>query len=149
MNEDKSEVRYELKTPFGYAYKGDTEQASFITLQAPTYKSLAHVSPIKQAFTAAIAEVSEGVEQSDAEANADDSSDITGAAVLQLMYRWSGDMYKIHLYAAELFKSGAALIDGETALKAASLDKMSSDDFEGLVGDYIANFIAPSLMAGE
>lgn len=143
-----SEHIYELKHPFEYAHKGDTQEASFITLFAPTFKQIDKVAPIKQAFTAAISEVTESVD-TDQEAPETDTDSVTGPQVMQLMYRWSGDMTSVFLHAEQLFKSGAALVDGETKLTTPLMEKMQLVDFEGLVGDYIANFIAPSLMTGQ
>ena len=74
---------------------------------------------------------------------------MTGAQCIQVLYRSSVDVTKVFLYAEQLFKSGVALIDGETKLTTPLMEKMSLQDFEGLVGAYIANFIVPSLMDGE
>lgn len=142
-----SEYIYELRTPFGYSHKGEMTDASFISLQPPTFRQLEHLTPIKQAFTSAISEVTKDIDTG--QQNDDgESGDIKGADVLQLMYRWSGDMTKVFLHAEQLFKSGAALVDGESKLTTPLMEKMNPSDFEGLVGDYIANFIAPSLMDG-
>lgn len=142
-----SEVVYELKSPFVYATGADAPEAMFIELSAPSYKSMPHMVPIKQAFMAAIKEVSTDVVE-DKEAPKD--LEITGTQVMQLMYGWSGDLNKIMVYAQELFKSkGVALVDGEEKLTQPLIDKMSVGDFEGMLGAYIANFIAPSLMDGQ
>lgn len=146
-----SEVQYELRNPFGYAAKGgDQVEASFITLTAPNYKQLQHAIPLKQAFTAAIKELDvtdEDRERAKAESSKDDDT-VSATQALQLLYSWSGDASKPLLHAAELFKSGVALVDGEARLTAPMLDKMSADDFEQLVGVYLANFIVPSLKGG-
>ena len=142
-----SEVQYELKNPFDYAYKGNQQAASFITITAPTFKQMDKVTPIKQAFTAAIAEVTADVATTSDDDSKADAEAVTGAQAIQLMLRWSGDMVKINIYAQQLFKL-AALVDGETDLTAPMIDKMSLNDFEGLLGAYIANFIMPSLMDG-
>jgi hypothetical protein len=144
-----SEHTYELKNPFEYALKGDTQTASFITMTAPGYKQVVNFTPIKQAFMSAISEVTEDLDGKQPEEAREAEGSVTGPQVMQLMYRWSGDMNKIFIHAAELFKSGVALIDGETVMKTATLDKMTMTDVEGLLGDYIANFIAPSLMDGQ
>lgn len=141
-----SEIQYELKEPFEYAYKGETQAASFITINAPSFKQMEHAVPIKQAFTAAISEISGTVDAEGVEAS--DSEGVTGAQVMQLMYNWSGDMTKVMVHAQELFKSGVALVDGEEKLTKPLIEKMQMTDVEGLVGAYIANFIAPSLMDG-
>jgi hypothetical protein len=142
-----SEYNYELKQSFGYAKNGDTQEASFITLIAPNFKQMPHMTPIKQAFMSAISEITETTSTSET-ASESEPGDINGAQVMQLMHRWSGDLTKVFLHAQELFKSGAALVDGQERLTVPLMEKMGLTDFENMVGAYIANFIAPSLMDG-
>jgi len=141
-------INYELKKPFNYAYKGDTQEASFISLQPPTMKELTHITPIKQALMAAISQVSDTVDSGNAETPVDDSKP-TAAMMMAVLYRWDGDLNKLLLHAKELFKSGAGLIDGETKFTMPLIEKMDVKDFEAIVGEYIASFLAPSLMDGE
>lgn len=145
-----TDVIYTLKHPFQYTSGGDVVDASFITITAPNYKQLQHAVPIKQAFAVAISEIS--VSDADREKAAaeskEDGEQIKPEQAMQLIYASSRDANKTLLYAAELFKSGAALIDGETKITAPLLEKMSGEDFEGLVGAYLVNFIVPSLTGG-
>lgn len=142
------EVVYELKTPFEYAYKGEMRHAKFITLIAPTFKQIDSVTPIKQAFMRAIVEISADTDVKSVESNSESDQTVTGAQALQVMYNGSGDMVPVMLHAERLFRSGAALIEGETKLTAPLLEKISGLDFERMVGEYIANFIAPFLTSG-
>ena len=82
-------------------------------------------------------------------ADGDAENDLTATGVLQLLYRSSSDMVKTLLHAEQLFKSGIALVDGEEKLTTPVMEKMQGDDFENLLGAYVANFIAPSLMGGQ
>lgn len=146
-----SEITYELKKPFDYAYKGENQSASFITLNEPTFKQLTHVTPIKQAFSAAMAQLSSKDIEKAADDTADDtdeSGDPTAAMMLAVLYQWDGNLSGVFIHAQELFKSGAALVEGETKLTTPLMEKMSTTDFEQLVGEYIAAFLAPSLMNG-
>ena len=145
-----SEHIYELKHPFKYASKGEQVDANFITVFSPNFKQIDKVAPIKQAFTIAIDELnSDDVKiEEDKKEGEKESDGITPTMVLQLLYRANADVTKVFLHARELFKSGAALIDGESSLTIPLMDKMSLDDFEGVLGVYIANFIVPSLMDG-
>lgn len=141
-------MQYELEHPFEYAYKGDLQTASFIDLEGPSYKTMAHFVPIKQAFTAAVSELTKTIDRSNvSEAKADDAG-IDAEQVLQVMYQWSGEMSAVFLHAEQLFKSGVAMVDGETKLTTDLLGKMHFSDVENMLGAYIANFIAASLMAG-
>ena len=151
-----SEYTYELKHPFQYANKGEQVDASFITITGPNYKQMDKVAPIKQAFTVAIEETARGeseaieaAKEAAEEAVGEEDELIPPSQVIQVLYRASSDITKVFLYAEQLFKSGAALVDGETKLTTPLMEKMHLDDFEGLVGAYISNFIAPSLMGGD
>ena len=143
-----SEYQYELKKPFEYGYKGEMQTASFVTLTAPNFKQLAEVTPIKQALMSAISEVSSEVVAEGPETAPSESGDIDAKTVMMLLYRWSGDLTSVMRKAEKLFKSGAAKLDGETILTGALLEKMVLDDFEGMLGAYLANFIVPSLTDG-
>lgn len=142
-----SEHIYELKSSFKYAKGGEQEDANFISLTAPTFKQIDKVTPIKQAFMSAITGIQDSaLASSEVEG---DNTEITGEQCIQLMYHWSGDLTSVFLHAEQLFKSGVALVDGETKLTTPLMEKMQVVDFEGLVGEYIANFIAPSLTDGQ
>ena len=145
------EYSFELKHPFSYANNGQTNDASFISLKAPTFKQMSQITPIKQAFMLAISDVtdSDAIDKDAKDDDSDDSINITGLQVMQVMYRGSGDMTKVLLHAEQFFKSGVAMVEGEVKLTTPLMEKMHLDDFEGLVGAYIANFIAPSLMDGQ
>jgi hypothetical protein len=141
-----AEYTYELKKPFDYARKGDMVTANFVTMAAPSFREIEKVAPIKQALVAAISDITEvslGQEEAQGEAG-----DITGAHVVQLLYRAKGSITGVMKHAEKLFKSGVALLDGEEKITDALLQKMSMEDFEGMLGDYIANFIMPSLTDG-
>jgi len=141
-----SQVTYELKDSLEYASKGEKQPATFIEIVAPSFKQMGSFTPIKQALTAALSEVTEGLDVNPVDDK--DPEPITGPQVMQLMHRGSGDMTKVMLHAQQLFKSGVALIDGEEKLTIPLMDSMSLRDFEGLLGEYVANFIVPSLMDG-
>jgi hypothetical protein len=143
-----STVDYELKKPFAYAHKGEQQDASFITLFEPTFKQLEHVTPMKQAATAAIKQAV-GDDADGADDAQDDQGEPTASLMMALMYQWDGNLSGVMIHAQELFKSGAAKVDGEGKLTQPLLEKMDLKDFENLVWEYMAAFLAPSLMAGE
>ena len=134
-------MQYDLKTPFEYGVKGEVVTAQFITLKAPNFNQFVLAAPIKQAFIKAATEIN----TDGAESAGDTSGEIDAQAAMQLMATWSGDLGELLKKAAKLFVSGVAKIDGEAKLTDALISKMSGDDFEALLGEYIANFIYPSL----
>lgn len=146
MSDDKV---YTLKNPFDYAKNGDSVESQFITVVAANFKQMAHYTPIKQAFVSAINQISTDKVNDSAAQPESDGEDITGEQVMQLLHNWDGELTKVLIYAKQLFTSGVALVDGEKPMTTPMVDKMSMEDFEGLLGFYIANFIAPSLMNGQ
>lgn len=152
------ECRYELKKPFQYAYKGEMEEANFITLSAPNFTQFEKVTPIKQAIAAALKERFEGIDTAEIEEaqeiaasqqDTEDDSGIDASFVMAALFTWSGNLTKVFKNAEALFLSGVALVDGETKATKNLIEKMSLDDFEGMLGAYLANFIIPSLMDGQ
>lgn len=145
-----SQVLYELKTPFSYAYKGDTHEASFIELKEPTRKDLQNFTPIQQAFTKAVKSIQDETdpevleESKDKEIESEEVSEDASHSAMFVLHQSDEDMVKVGLYAAQLFKNGGALIDGDTPLTIPLQEKMSMKDWNGLLGTYIVNFIAPS-----
>lgn len=138
---------YELKGELSYHYEGQPTEAKFIEMRAPSRKNMEHFVAIKKSFAHAIDEIEkpEGV----APEKSDQDAEISGKEVMQLMYiSKTVDMNKVNLHCEQLFKSGCALVDGSQTLTTPIFDSMSIDDAEGLIGDYIAAFITPSLIGG-
>jgi hypothetical protein len=141
-----SEITVELSTPFEYALKGEMEKASFITLAAPTFKQIDKIAPIKQAFVSAIADLGGGSGEA-AKQEPGEVEAITGPQVMAILYQSKGNMSQVFLFAQALFKE-VALVDGEVKLTTPLMEKMDIVDFERMLGEYLANFTAPSLMDG-
>lgn len=139
-------ANYELKKPFEYAYKGDTQEASFIELVEPSFSVMQHYAVLKQAFVKAITSVT----STDAPASepSGEEAELSPSDVMGLLYSTDASMDKVFAAAKELLCAGA-LVDGETKLTKPLIDKMGAADVEGLVGCYIANFIAQPLLDGQ
>lgn len=161
-----SEVQYELKSPFSYAYKSDQVEASFITMTAPNFSHVDKATPLKQAFAAALKEkfakvdadelkeaqeivAAAAEDKTNDDGVKDDDDGIDSQFVLSVLFQWSGDLTKVFRTAQSLFIAGAAKVEGETPVTKAILEKMTLADFEGMVGTYLSNFIVPSLMDGQ
>lgn len=142
-----SEVNYELKGKLEYAFKGELKQAMFVTLSAPAFKQVDKVAPLKQALTAAIRDLPTPNPEHKAASASDEK--ITGPEIIQILYQGTGEMARVLAHARQLFISGVALIDGETRFTLPLIDDMSMDDVEGMLGEYLAAFIVPSLMGGR
>jgi hypothetical protein len=143
MEKLKTEFNYELTTKFKYHFKGEVVEASFIALTAPSSKNIENCAPIKQSFFQAIGEQSKNTN----DRSEPTDEDIDGDSIMMLIQMSKTvNMSSVLMHARELFSSGVALIDGETKLTKPLIDLMSIDDFEGITGQYLANFILVSVL---
>ena len=106
-----------------------------------------HHLPIKQAFTRAALAAAENGEEVEQQSNNETGGLKSGEALL-LLTMSDEPLNDVFDNAVKLFKT-LARVDGVELLTDGMLQKMSADDFENLVGEYIANFIAPSLKTGD
>ena len=145
MEEGATEFKYVLKTPFDYTFKGDTAKAEFITLSAPTSKTTQECSALKQAFFRAMGEREGKGGKADVDAEVDD---IEGSDVLILIAMSNNvDLSDVMDNAKKLFQQpNIAMIDGETKMKTELIGRMSVDDLEDMLGEYMVNFTLASSM---
>ena len=139
-------MKYELKKSFQYSHKGDTEKAQFIEVKEPTYKQIQYVSKIKQQLMNALHGLSSDAETSSSEQSSGDTT-LTGAQAMQILYSSKETIAPVFTCMAEILRA-CAVIDGSEGFTAVYVDRLSAADFEGITGDYIANFITPSLLDG-
>jgi len=135
-----TEITYELKSPFEYAFKGDNRDAAFITLTAPTMKQHSQAADLKQSI---IRIVREAVKDSGDDESEDSKEDeqITSSMIIATIYGSACvEANVVWAQARALLKENVALVDGEQKLTTPLMEKMSPDDFENMVGEYIANF---------
>ncbi len=140
-DEMKTEFNFTLTTQFQYA-EGSGEQisAKFITFHAPTRKSIKECSALKQAFFRAMNE------QDTSKATGETEVEIESKDIMALLAISNKvDLPDVMEVAASLFQiPGIALIDGEHKFKTALMDRVSVDDFEAMLGEYLLNFTLAS-----
>lgn len=143
MSEKKTEFDYVLETPFGYAYQGGQQEASFVQLRAPSSRNSRDCAALKQAFWRTVDPDREGKE------NADASEKITGEDVMMMLAMSKDvDLPDVIDVACRLFTKGkVAFVDGETPLTKPLLENMMQDDLEAMVGEYLVNFTLASSLA--
>lgn len=130
----------ELSTPIKVAEKGDEVEIDFITLSPPTGKIAGLCANIKSAFFSAISKLPANSEQESVE-----NADIKGSEMIQIMYMSGADMGKVIVTAKALIKE-VGLIGGEKNVTMPMIDRMSPDDIDLCLGEYMANFILKSAL---
>lgn len=138
------EIRYELKNPFTYHYKGEEKEAQFITLNAPTMKHMKHREPLKQAFYQAVLDLQNNTTDDKPQTKSDET--MKGEDILMLLRASQKvNTFQLGLHFVQLLISkGIALIDGSEPVTQKVVDDLDPEDFDNLMGDYLANFIAAS-----
>lgn len=138
-----TEFNYTLLVPFKIAQSsGEFADTEFITLKAPTAKVIAETSALKQAFFRASQETGDDAESKDVEV----TPDIHGHDVISLLSISSTvDMPEIMEIAKKLFMApGIAMVGGDTKFKQEMFSRMSVDDFETMLGEYLVRFVLAS-----
>jgi hypothetical protein len=146
-----TEITYDLKSPFEYAFKGDMRNASFITLHAPTVENIGYIAKLKQGFMKAISSQNQSakaeITPDSGGKQSDDFDDLTGDMIMAMLSMSDID-YAAYMQTARatFLDSGIALIDGEEPLKKGLISKMSVSDLEGMTGEYLKVFILTSAL---
>lgn len=120
--------------------KGDEEEINFITLDPPTGKIAGLCANIKSAFFSAVANL-----PTEASGEKSDDADIKGGDMMQMMYMSGIDMEKVIVTAKAIIKE-TGLLGGEKVMTQPIIDRMSPDDIENCLGEYMANFILKSAL---
>ena len=135
---------HELELPFQYAYKGDLQEASFVTLKAPSSKHISYCADLKQAFMRALP-TDGGASAAEGDKDGKGVDDLDGESIMMLISMSKDvDLKTVLISARELFASGLAFVDGETKMTKPMVDEMSQDDLENMLGKYYLNFILAS-----
>jgi len=142
-----------LSKPITYAYKGENVEASFITLLPPTAKHIHLTGLIKSVFQKNAVEFRQNQKLVDQVADAAESQQKEGGEkevgsddVWGLFYMNPDSIEQVMIAGKELMSSGLFLIEGEVKLTKPLIDELSTEDFEKVLGEFMANFIVASLM---
>ena len=136
-------ITYTLQAPVQYAHKGELVTGTFVELAPPTSRNMNECAQLKQAFFRALPKT--GAVDVDAEEGKD--AELTGDAIMTLITMSPDvELASVLVTGRELLTSGVALVEGEEKLTKPILDSMSADDLEGMIGEYMVNFILASAL---
>jgi hypothetical protein len=145
MSDTFTSFRYDLKQPFEYSLKGESPTAEFIELRAPSSKVVTICADLKQCFLRASTGGSGETEKSTSDKKPKEV-EFTGDMIMMMVGMSKDvDLKSFYLHGSELFgKKGIALIDGEVSMKPEHLERISVEDFEAMLGEYLVNFTLAS-----
>ena len=135
------ELLIELTTPIKASNgKGDEEEINILSLNPPTGKIAGLCANIKSAFFSAVSKL-----PTETSNEKSDDEEIKGSDMLQMMYMSGIDMEKVIVTAKAIIKE-TGLLGGEKVMTQPMIDRMSPDDIENCLGEYMANFILKSAL---
>ncbi len=137
------ELLIELTTPITASNgKGDEEEINILSLNPPTGKIAGLCANIKSAFFTAMSKLPQNTEGLD---KVKDDADIKGKDMIIMLYMSGIDMEKVIVTAKAIIKE-TGLLGGEKVMTQPMIDRMSPDDIETCLGEYMENFILKSAL---
>lgn len=138
---DKAEIDYYLQSPIKYARSGEELEAVFVRLSAPSGKNSRECLLLKQAFFQSLPRGEETKEEKPAQ-------ELTGEMAMEIIAMSSDvNLSEVVDVGRDLFlRGGVALVDGEEKLTKPLWDSMGIDDVQGMLGEYLVNFILASFV---
>ena len=139
-----TEFNYTLKAPVKVAKGGEEELVFILKLKCPTAKHRAHLIRLKQGFLkAAVSAQRSNAMQVESNAPQEDEghSEITGDAIMALLYISDVDLVGLEDEFRSLLLAGVCEVLEGVNLNSHTAEQISLNDFEGLMGEYLANFI--------
>jgi len=150
----KSEIEYCLKSPIKYAGDGGQIDGYKLILKAPSGKNIYHRALLKQQLMIAFQWMESQKPKSAPDANAtakpdaklteDDIKDAGDALALAIYAAPGVDINRVLGEFAQLLIEGACSVEGEKDLTRSLFEKITLDDVDAMLGQYLANFIMPS-----
>ena len=147
----KKEFDFVLQDTLIYSHDGKAGiTAKRLLLRAPNTRLLSLASKLSSTVMTALIKAREGFKDSDNTNKSQDASDIDGASIYMLI---SGSVDSkrmeefINTFQELILADNICLIDGKEPITSDLFNALDSRETLRLLGDYIANFLLPSIMS--
>lgn len=149
QNERKTEHDFFLRAPLSYSSGADQRDATFIKLFAPSSKVSRECSALKQAFLRAVPKNVDKSEAAAAAASSGSTDDLNGSDVIEVLAMSTAvDLPDVLEVGKRLLLApNIAKVEGEVKLTSALMDRLDQEDFENMLGEYMANFTLASVLS--
>lgn len=140
----KDSFDFALTSPIKYQSSGEHKDGQLLVLTAPSNKQHALRVKIKQAYSRAIMSLQQSgafdrVEKSDAKEK--ESEEVSGEAIISVLYASDIDMVQLHSDFKRLVCSGVCKVEDVEPMTDHIYDQMDCSDTDRLLGEYLAVFI--------
>jgi len=140
-----TDFTYKLINPVKFANNGKQDEIDYLVLSSPSANQLQHSRQLKQFIMRGIIEVSS--KQSTDNNDDEKKGKINSEIVLLMIYGSSIDVNEYFNSFKRLLKTGIAKINGtDIELIPDLYDKLCGDDIDNILGEYVENFLIPSIM---
>lgn len=139
---------FKLSEPISYDNHGSTAETDTLYLSPPMAKDKASVFKLRSHFALAMADVAEKFAKMGGDRESADEADMDGNSIIQAFYMSGADMIEVHKDFKTLIITPGVCRFGELAMDKNLYDKVSANDLDRLLGEYIASFFASSWMDG-
>lgn len=139
------ELEFKLSEPIKVSVDGDFEESDIIILHSPPAKEKKLPLRLRRGFMRA---VSSFADQSEASPKPVEDKEIAGPEVEQMLFMTDAIDIEAFMdnFQKLLFVPGTAIICGQN-LRMAEWDRITAEDSQRLMGEYLAIFFAPSWTA--
>lgn len=140
-------LKYELKTKFKIANKGEQKDASFLQITAPANNVINHVSVLDREFNKALlsfSKINSDLVKNNKTDNEITEKDISGNELIMMLQAGGGDLKECY----ESLKSILLLtcfVDGQIQFTSSMFEKMDYQDTKALLGEYLKFFFGTFL----
>ena len=143
---------FTLSEPIQVSIEGEFVTEEVIVCHSPSLKHKKPTIRLRQKFMQAIKNTTDGKETKETE-NVDTQKDLKGFEIEGMIFMGGGNDEDFAVKFMDVFEKmiltpGVAYV-GKKALLHSDLEKISSQDFERLMGEYIANFFISSWLPKE
>jgi len=148
MSSPKKEFEFILQEDLQYADgTGGFAKAKKMLLRAPSTKQKKYSIKLRQGFMQAVKSNVDTFSKSKNTAKTSSShEEMKGEEILGLMLMSDVDMVGFCDTFKDLLIDGCCLVDGKIVLTLSLYEGLSDEETSRLMGEYIANFLIPSLM---
>lgn len=144
---------YTLKQPL-VLNSGGTKEATIktLTFTAPSYRQRSKALSIKQSFIKASLAAAKGVstetDKKSKKVQEQDTAELDGSMYFMMLNQGDADIAEYVEEFGELLTSGCCTFNGSVTLGRVHFERISLEDVEAIIGEYLKRFLAPSLMRG-
>jgi len=145
---EQTPMVFDLSNEIEFSKGGDFERTASITIEGPTFLTMDHVQKIEHFITSAFLKVGQENKTKAEEANTNPEDSKLDAKSIMFMLTSAGIDHKALKDSFVTMCSHCATLDADQKVKmqVSHFSQMGYQDIKRFIGEYIENFIIPSVL---